>query len=56
VAVIGLARLQSWLHPVCLVGAVRILLTLQTNAHVLRIDEVVLVMNVHFVAYSLEIA
>ena len=50
-----LARIQRGLYPLGLVGRVRILLALQTYAHVLRINEVLLVMDIHLVAYTLEV-
>ena len=50
-----LARIQRGLYPLGLVGRVGILLALQTYAHVLRIYEILLVVDIHLVAYTLEV-
>ena len=54
-AVVLFARIQHGLYPVLFVGAVGILLTLQTNANVLGIYTT-LVLDVRLVANALEVA
>ena len=54
-AVVLFARIQHGLYPVLLVGAVGILLTLQTNTDVLGIYTT-LVLDVRLVANALEVA
>ena len=49
-----LARIQSGLYPLRLVGRIGILLALQTDTHVLRIGTM-FVLDVQFVADTLEV-
>ena len=55
-AVVFLTRIQRGLYPIRMVGGVRILLALQTNTHVLGVDEAVLTCNLCVSTYTLEVA